>query len=55
MNGEKKLAGFARVISDYATTFYFCDVIIDKEYQGRGLGTALVSHIMANPELNGLR
>ena len=25
--GEETLAGFARVISDYATTFYLCDVI----------------------------
>ncbi len=45
-DGEK-LIGFARVISDYATTWYLCDVIIDPEYRGRGLGTALVSHIVS--------
>lgn len=30
VEGEKKLAGFARVISDYATTYYLCDVVIDE-------------------------
>jgi len=51
----KKLVGFARVISDYATTFYLCDVIIDPAFQHRGLGTALVSHIVSKPEFSGLR
>ncbi len=55
LEDEKKLAGFARVISDYATTYYLCDVIIDAEYQHRGLGTALVSYIEQLPELSGLR
>ena len=51
----KKLVGFARVISDYATTYYLCDVIIDPAFQHRGLGTALVSHIVSKPELSELR
>lgn len=51
----KKPVGFARVISDYATTYYLCDVIIDPAFQHRGLGTALVSHIVSKPELSGLR
>ena len=50
-----KLVGFARVISDYATTYYLCDVIIDTEYQHKGLGTALVSYINSLPEFSGLR
>ena len=50
-----KLVGFARVISDHATAYYLCDVIIDKEYQRKGLGTALVSYINSLPELSGLR
>ena len=52
---ENILAGFARVISDYATTYYLCDVIIDTAYQHMGLGTALVSHIESLPEYAGLR
>ena len=49
------LIGFARVVSDYATTWYLCDVIIDPEYRHMGLGTALVSHIVSRPEYAGLR
>ena len=45
-----KLIGFARVISDHATAYYLCDVIIDPEYRGNGLGKALVSHIVSRPE-----
>ena len=55
LENEKKLVGFARVISDYATTYYLCDVIIDTEYQHKGLGTALVSYIESLPKFEGLR
>ena len=55
LEGTDKLVGFARVISDHATAYYLCDVIIDKEYQHKGLGTALVSYINSLPEFSGLR
>ena len=51
----KKLVGFARVISDDATTYYLCDVVIDAAYRGKGLGKALISHIVSRPEYAGLR
>jgi GNAT superfamily N-acetyltransferase len=47
--------GFARVVSDFATFAYLCDVYVLEEYQGRGLGKWLVSAVMAHPELQGLR
>ena len=52
---EERLVGFARVISDLATTYYLCDVIIDPEYQHQGLGMALVSHIVSLPQYRKLR
>ena len=55
LEDEQKLVGFARVISDYATTYYLCDVIIDREYRGRGLGTALLAYIESRAEYAGLR
>ena len=55
LDQEKKLIGFARVISDYATTYYLCDVIIDTAYRHMGFGTALISHIESLPEYAGLR
>lgn len=53
--GSDRLAGFARVVSDYATMYYLCDVIIDPEYRHHGLGTALISHIVSRPPFTGLR
>ena len=52
---EERLVGFARVISDLATTYYLCDVIIDPEYQHQGLGKTLVSHIVSLPQYRKLR
>lgn len=37
--------GFARVISDYATVFYICDVIVDHAWQGKGIGKQLIRTI----------
>ena len=55
VEGEEKLAGFARVISDFATTYYLCDVVVDPACRGQGLGKALVRHIVSHPTLAGLR
>ena len=55
LEDEEILVGFGRVISDYATTYYLCDVVIDMEYQHNGLGTAVVSYIESLPEYTGLR
>ena len=55
IDSEEKLVGFARVISDFATTYYLCDVVIDKKYQKRGLGKALVSYIVESKDYRGLR
>ena len=54
-DNQEKLIGFARVICDYATAYYLCDVIIDPEYRHRGLGTALISHVVTSPEYAKLR
>src|SRR5215470_2713417 len=48
-------AGFARVITDYATFAYLADVFILEAYRGRGLGKFLMQCIMRHPELQGLR
>ena len=52
---DDTLVGFARVISDFATTYYLCDVIIDPAYRRQGLGTALLTYIEAQPVYHGLR
>ena len=47
--------GFGRVVSDFTTVAYLCDVILSQEYRGRGLGHWLMECVMAHPELQGLR
>ena len=39
-------AGFARVVSDFATMFYVADVVVGEAHRGKGLGKMLISHIM---------
>ena len=50
-----KQIGFARVITDYATTYYICDVIVDENYRGKGIGKALLDSIHENKEVSSLR
>lgn len=47
--------GFARLITDRATFAYLCDVFVLPEHCGKGLGKALVTTILAHPDLEGLR
>jgi len=54
LDGAQQI-GFARVVTDRATYAYLCDVYVLEEHQGRGLGTWLMSELMAHPDLQGLR
>ncbi len=47
--------GLARVISDYTTFAYLCDVYVLPERQGQGLGKWLMECVMSHPSLQGLR
>jgi GNAT superfamily N-acetyltransferase len=47
--------GFARVVTDCATTAYLADVFVLPEHRGRGLGVWLVETVFAHPDLQGLR
>ena len=46
--------GFARVVTDYATFAWLCDVFILEPHRGRGLGKWLITCIVRHPELQGL-
>jgi GNAT superfamily N-acetyltransferase len=48
-------AGFARVVSDYATFAWLADVFVLPEHRGAGLGKWLVETAVSHPELRGLR
>ena len=47
--------GFARVITDYATFGWLCDVFILEAYRGRGLSKWLVQTVVSHPDLQGIR
>ncbi|MEA4911536.1 MAG: GNAT family N-acetyltransferase [Oscillospiraceae bacterium] len=46
---EDKQIAFARVVTDCATTFYLCDVVVDPAYRGRGVGKLLLDAVHTNP------
>ncbi len=47
--------GLARVISDYTTFAYLCDVILHEDYRGQGLGKWLMATIHGHPDLRDVR
>lgn len=47
-------AGFARIITDISTAYYICDLFVLPEYQGNGLGKAMVQFIVNHPSLKNL-
>lgn len=53
-DGEEQV-GFARVVTDYATFAWICDVFIIESHRGQGLSKWLVETIVQHPDLSGLR
>jgi GNAT superfamily N-acetyltransferase len=46
---------FTRVVTDYATFAYLCDVYVLEEHRGRGLSKLMMREAMAHPALAGAR
>jgi GNAT superfamily N-acetyltransferase len=53
-HGEKQI-GLARIVSDYTTFAWLCDVFIHEDHRGKGLGKWLMQTIHSHPDLQGLR
>jgi len=51
---KEKMIGFARIVTDYATMYWLCDVIIDDNYRKNGLGKKLIEIITQMKELDGM-
>jgi GNAT superfamily N-acetyltransferase len=49
---SERQIGLARIVSDYATFAWLCDVIIEKEYRGRGLGTWMMAVVLGDPNVS---
>jgi GNAT superfamily N-acetyltransferase len=54
-DGDGALAGFARVVTDYASFGYLADVFVLPDRRGHRLGKLLVEAMLAHPALQGLR
>ena len=52
---DPRQIGMARVVSDYTTFAYLCDVFVHEDFRGQGVGKWLVETILAYPDLQGLR
>ena len=53
-DGERQVA-MARVVSDYATVAWLCDVFVHPDYRSRGIGKWLMEAVHSHPDLQGLR
>jgi len=47
--------GLARVVTDYATFAYLCDVYVLEEHRGVGLAKRVMRELMSHPALRGAR
>jgi GNAT superfamily N-acetyltransferase len=53
-DGSRQI-GLARVISDYTTFAWLCDVFIHEDYRGHGMGKWLMETVHSHPDLQGLK
>jgi GNAT superfamily N-acetyltransferase len=52
-SGDEQV-GLARVVTDYATFAWLCDVYVLEAHRGQGLGKWLIQTVVAHPALQGL-
>ncbi|HEX7712119.1 MAG TPA: GNAT family N-acetyltransferase [Sphingomonadaceae bacterium] len=52
---EGSQVAMARLVTDYATMAYLADVYVLEEHRGKGLSKAMLAHLHARPDLQGLR
>jgi GNAT superfamily N-acetyltransferase len=52
--GTARQIGLVRVVTDYATFAWLCDVFIEPQFRGRGLGAWMMEVTLAHPSLRGL-
>jgi len=47
--------GFGRVVTDWATFAWICDVVVDEAHRGGGMGKRFVEEIVTHGEIAGIR
>ncbi|AIA02549.1 GNAT family N-acetyltransferase [Streptomyces noursei] len=53
-SGSGRQAAYARIVTDYVTFAWLCDVYVCRDDRGKGLGTALVEAVAAHLAPHGL-
>jgi N-acetylglutamate synthase-like GNAT family acetyltransferase len=53
-DGEKQVA-CCRIITDYATTFYLCDVVVEESLRKSGVGSIMMEAVVNDPQFANLR
>lgn len=53
-DGDQQV-GFARIVTDYTTFAWLCDVFILESHRGHGLGKWLIECVVTHPGLQGLK
>ena len=48
---NKKLIGFARILTDYVFRATLWDVIVHSDHHGRGIGRMILENILSHPKL----
>lgn len=51
--GDRQI-GFARVVTDFSTVAYLCDVFVVEKCKGRGIGKNLIKEVLSHPDLAGI-
>jgi GNAT superfamily N-acetyltransferase len=52
---DKRMIGFARAVTDFASFGWIADVFVDEAFRGRGLGVWLIQSVVTHPQLQGFR
>jgi GNAT superfamily N-acetyltransferase len=52
---DRQQVGFARVVTDFATFAWLCDVFVDEDHRGQGLGVWLTETVVDHPQLSSMR
>lgn len=52
---DNQQIGFARIVTDYATMYYLCDVVIARDFRNKGLGFFMVKSLITHYDNQGLK
>lgn len=52
---ENQAVAMLRLITDYATFAYLCDVVVDEKYRGNGLGKMILKEAFDREDIKKLR